>query len=88
MSIDFNFSQTSYLSQNYVLNFDLKGTNRPLIFSEYLSTYTKLKYGGYTAGYLSFLILLIALPAPKFIGPETIETVQLFLFSLLLTTPA
>jgi hypothetical protein len=30
---------------------------------------------------------LIALPAPKFIGAETIETIQLFFFSLLLTTP-
>jgi len=52
-----------------------------------MATYTKLKYGGTALSYLSFLILLIALPAPKFIGAETIETIQLFFFSLLLTTP-
>lgn len=87
MNIGFDFSNTLYLSQTYVKNIRTIGTNLPLIVSEYLATYINLKYGGYTAGDLSFLILLIALPAPKFIGPETVEIVQLMFFSLLLTNP-
>lgn len=69
MEISFDFTNTSYISQIYTLNMYLNGTNYPLICSEFLQTYQKLKFGGYTLGYLSFLILLIALPAPKFIGP-------------------
>jgi hypothetical protein len=35
-------------------------------------------------GLIGLLVLLIALPAPKFIGVETVETLQLFFYSLLL----
>jgi hypothetical protein len=46
-----------------------------------------ISYGSTTAGYVSMFILLFALPAPKFIGIETVQIIQLFFFSILLANP-
>ena len=66
------------------LNFVIKGSNDPLEYSQFGPFYKNVEQGILVSTILSMAGLLVGLFVPKFIGLETIITMQLIYYSQLL----
>jgi hypothetical protein len=82
--INLDYSQTRYKKTTQKLDFKLKGSSLPLKYSNYQSQYDIVSKNFLATVILSMLGLLVGLFLPKFIGLETIITMQLIYFSQLL----
>ena len=83
-SIDLNYSETRYLYRTQLLNFTLKGDYEALKFTNLQESYKTVSLNFIITNVIVIIQLLIGLFLPKFIGLETLITLQLIFYSQLL----
>jgi hypothetical protein len=82
--IEIDYSQTRYVNYVQKLEFHMDSLTIPLIFSENIATYTTISIVLCVGTGLSLICLAIGLCSPKYIGLESLLTLQLVFFSQLL----
>jgi hypothetical protein len=79
-----NYDKTRYVKTPQELKFTLSGVNNPLFYRSNLSSYNSISIVLCVGTGLSIIGLLIGLMTPKYIGLESILTLQLIFYSQLL----
>ena len=82
--IEIDYSQTRYLHYVQTLTFQLDSMNSPLIYSANIETFTTISIVLCVGTALSMVGLIIGLCSPKYIGLESLLTLQLIFYSQLL----
>jgi hypothetical protein len=82
--IELDYGQTRYLKYVQKLDFHLNSLTSPLIFSENIGTFTTISIVLCAGTALSLLGLVVGLCSPKYIGLESLLTLQLVFYSQLL----
>lgn len=79
-----NYEHTRYLNTTQTIKFIMKGDGEPLKVETNTETYKRLRYALLGGGALNFFGLFIGFLTPKFIGLESILTLQIIYYSQLL----
>jgi hypothetical protein len=82
--IHLNYKQTYYQDYIQTIDFKMKGYNKPLRFEGRIPVFQSIGSGILIGAAVSMLLLVLGLITPKFIGLETIITLQLIFFSQIL----
>ena len=76
-----NYENTLYFNYTQTLDFSLSGDNAALIYESQIESYKTLSYGMLAGTAINSLLLFIGFISPKFIGLESVLTLQLIFFS-------
>lgn len=79
-----DYEKTRYLPDSQEIKFNMEGIDRPLIYSDNLQTFETISYGFLALTCLNYVGFIFSFMTPKFIGLESILTLQLIFYSQML----
>ncbi len=76
-----NYEKTPYFNYTQALDFPFVGDNAALVYEGQIATYKTISYGMLGSTIVNSILLFVGFISPKFIGLESILTLQLIFFS-------